>query len=82
MIIIRTIYLVDINKIDYAFMDKDLETIQFELFHNYPIIKDKIVMDINTIHRFKESIEKMLELRKEKESRIKNQEVKEIVKHK
>lgn len=82
MIIIRTIYLVDIRKIDYAFMDKDLETIQFELFQNYPIIKDKIVMDINTIHRFKESIEKMLELRKEKESRIKNQEVKGNVKHK
>lgn len=57
----------DIEKVDYAFLTEDLETIQFTLFQNYPIVKDEILMDMGTILKFKQSIETMLELKKKKE---------------
>ena len=63
----RKIYMVDIDKIDYCFLDNELQTIQFELFQNYPIIKDQIIMDINTIQKFRKIIDEMFELKKKKE---------------
>ncbi len=63
----RKIYLTEIEKIDYAFLDKDLQTIQFEIFQTYPIIKDEIIMDINTIQKFRRIIDEMFELKKKKE---------------
>ena len=67
----RTIYVVDIEKIDYAFLDNDLQTIQFEIFQTYPIVKDKIIMDINTIQKFRSIIDEMFKLKKKKEKRKK-----------
>ena len=55
----RKIYLTEIEKIDYAFLDKDLQTIQFEIFQIYPIIKDEIIMDISTIQKFRRIIDEM-----------------------
>ena len=49
----RKIYLVDINKIDFTYMDKDMETIGFTMFKSYPIVSDEIVMDISSILKFK-----------------------------
>ena len=63
----RKIYLVEINKIDFAYMDKDLETIGFTMFKNYPIVSDEIVMDISTILKFKKAIDDMFELKMKKE---------------
>ena len=63
----RKIYLVEINKIDFAYMDKDMETIGFTMFKNYPIVSDEIVMDISTILKFKRAIDEMFELKKKKE---------------
>jgi len=57
----------DIKKVDYAFLTEDLETIQFTLFQNYPIVKDEILMDMGTILKFKQSIEDMIESKKKKE---------------
>ena len=60
----------DIKKVDFAFLTDNLETIQFTLFQNYPIVQDEILMDMGTILRFKQSIEDMLELKKKKEQLI------------
>ncbi|KKN25353.1 hypothetical protein LCGC14_0885600 [marine sediment metagenome] len=59
-------YLTDIDKIDYAFWGKDLNTISFELMKPDPIIDTSIMIDIDTILKFKEAIDNMLELRKKK----------------
>lgn len=57
----------DIEKVDFAFLTEDLETIQFTVFQNYPIVKDEILMDMGTILKFQKSIEDMIELKKKKE---------------
>lgn len=67
MKITRKIYIVDIDKIDFTFLDKDLQTIQFEFMKPDPIIDTNIIIDINTILKLKETINKMFELKKKKE---------------
>ena len=62
------IYLFDMKNIDYAFVDKELETIEFTLFRNYPISDTSIMMNMTTILKFKQAIEDMLELKKKKKS--------------
>lgn len=70
----RKIYLVDRKKIDYAFLDKELETIEFTLFQNYAIVNDAIVMDIDTIRTFKRAIDDMMiKLRNKQKERKKRE---------
>ena len=68
------IYLFDIKKIDYAFVDEELETIEFTLFKNYPIFDTSLMMNISTIMKFKQTIEDMLELKEKKEKLRKNKQ--------
>ena len=63
----RKIYLTEIEKIDFTYMDKDMETIQFTIYKSYPFISDEIMMDISTILKFKRAIDEMFELKKKKE---------------
>ena len=63
----RKIYLVEIEKIDFAFLGKDSQTIQFEFMKSHPIIDTEIIMDISTIIKLQEIIDKMFELKKKKE---------------
>lgn len=51
---------------DFAFLDKDSQTIQFEFMKPDPIIDTTIIMDISTILKFKETIDEMFELKKKK----------------
>ncbi|KKM95882.1 hypothetical protein LCGC14_1183800 [marine sediment metagenome] len=62
----RKIYLVEVDKIDFSFLDKSSDTIQFTIFQQYPIISREIVMDIDTILKFRDSIEAMFKSRKKK----------------
>ena len=52
---------------DFAFLDKDSQTIQFEFMKPDPIIDTTIIMDIRTIQKFQQCIEDMFELKKKKE---------------
>ena len=78
----RKIYLVDINKIDFTYMDKDMETIGFTMFKSYPIVSDEIVMDISSILKFKKAIDDMFELKRKKEKLRKEKKEKEIIEKK
>lgn len=62
----RKIYLVDMKKIDFTFLDKDLQTIEFTLFRQEPIISEELVMDMDTILTFKRAIDDMLVLKEKK----------------
>lgn len=63
----RKIYLVEIEKIDFGFLDKDSQTIQLEFMKSHPIIDTTIIMDINTIQKLQRTIDEMFELKKKKE---------------
>ena len=69
----KTIYLFDKNKIDYAFL-RGLDTIEFTFYVNYPIVSDVLMMDIGTVLKLKKVIDEMLELRKKKEEQIKKRD--------
>lgn len=68
----RKYYLTEIDKIDYAFSYKNLDTIQFEFMKPDPIIDTVITMDIDTILKLRDTIEVMLKLRHKKLMRQKN----------
>jgi len=64
---LRRVYLLEIDKIDFAFLDEELAKIEFTLFENPPIVKGTVIMDISTILKFKECIDDMIELKNKKE---------------
>ena len=58
--------LIEIGEIDYCFLDDELTKFQFEAIKFGNVVMETIIIDINTLFKFQNTIEALFELRKKK----------------
>lgn len=58
--------LIEIEKVDYCFLDDELTKFQFEAIRFGNVVMDTLIIDINTLVKFQKTIEALFELRKNK----------------
>ena len=60
------INLIDIEKVDYCFLDDELTKFQFEVIRFGNVVMETLIIDINTLVKFQNTIEALFELRDKK----------------
>ena len=58
--------LIEIENVDYCFLDDELTKFQFDAIQFGNVVMETLIIDINTLVKFKNTIEALFELRKKK----------------
>ena len=62
----RRMNLIEIEKVDYCFLDDELTKFKFEVIRYGNIVVETLIIDISTLVKFQNTIEALFELRKKK----------------